>query len=191
MAPSRTTEARLLDAASELFYEEGFTLTGVDKIIQRSGVSKPTLYVLFRSKDALLVAALERRHEERMATLDTWVRSASSDTAEQLLAVFDWLARWHEVQGARGCAFMNAAAELSSPEHPGIEVAHRHKRWMRDYLAGLAKEAGLSRPERLGAELILLVDGANGRVLVDGDLAVAHNARRVAEVLADQSRARR
>lgn len=188
MVSSRTTEARLLDAASELFYEEGFTPTTIDKIIQRSGVSKPTLYVHFSSKDALLVAALELRHEERVATLDAWVRAASSDPAEQLLAVFDWLAHWHETQGTRGCAFMNAAAELADPTHPAREVVHRHKRWMRDYLAGLANEASLSRPERLGAELMLLVDGANARVLVDGDLAAAHDARRVAAVLIDASR---
>ncbi|MHB1783510.1 MAG: TetR/AcrR family transcriptional regulator [Acidimicrobiales bacterium] len=187
MVSSRTTEARLLDAASELFYEEGFTPTTIDKIIQRSGVSKPTLYVHFSSKDALLVAALEHRHEERVAALDAWVRAASSDPAEQLLAVFDWLAHWHETQGTRGCAFMNAAAELANPTHPAREVAHRHKRWMRDYLAGLAKEASLSRPERLGAELMLLVDGANARVLVDGDLAAARGARRVATVLIDAS----
>jgi len=36
--------------------------------------------------------------------------------------------------------------------------------------------------------LMLLVDGANARVLVDGDLAAAHDARRVAAILVDASR---
>lgn len=183
MVSPRDTEARLLDAASELFYEEGFGPTAVDKVVARSGVSKPTLYVHFPSKDDLLAAALERRHAERVATLDACVRAAASSPAEQLLAVFDWLAQWHETEGARGCAFVNAAAELADPAHPAREIARRQKRWMRDYLAGLATEAGLSRPERLGADLMLLVDGANVRVLVDGDLAAAHDARRVAAVL--------
>lgn len=188
MVSSRDTKARLLDAASELFYEEGFGPTAVDKVVARSGVSKPTLYVHFPSKDDLLAAALERRHTERVSTLDVWVRAAASSPAEQLLAVFDWLAQWHETQGARGCAFVNAAAELADPAHPAREIARRQKRWMRDYLAGLAAEAGLSRPERLGADLMLLVDGANARVLVDGDLAAAHDARRVAAILVDASR---
>ncbi|MHB1738486.1 MAG: TetR/AcrR family transcriptional regulator [Actinomycetes bacterium] len=191
MVSSRDTKARLLDAASELFYEEGFAPTAVDKIVERSGVSKPTLYVHFPSKDALLVAALERRHAERVNTLGAWVRAASSDPAEQLLAVFDWLAHWHETQGARGCAFVNASAELADPAHPAREVARRQKRWMRDYLAGLASEAGLSAPERLGSDLMLLVDGANARVLVEGEVAAAHDARRVAAVLIEESRGRK
>ena len=188
MASSRNTDARLLDAASELFYEDGFGPTAVDKIVERSGVSKPTLYVHFPSKDALLVATLERRHAERVSMLDGWVHAASSDPAEQLLAVFDWLAEWHETAGSRGCAFVNAAAELADSAHPAREVARRQKRWMRDYLAGLATAAGLSRPARLGADLMLLVDGANARVLVEGDLAAAHDARRAAAVLIEESR---
>ncbi len=191
MASSRNTEARLLDAASELFYEEGFAPTAIDRIVERSGVSKPTLYVHFPSKDALLVAALERRHTERVATLGAWVRAASPDPAEQLLAVFDWLAVWHETEGARGCAFVNAAAELADPAHPAREVARRHKRWMRDYLAGLAQEAALSEPARLAGDLMLLIDGANARVLVEGDLAGTRDARRVAAVLIEESRGRR
>jgi hypothetical protein len=83
---------------------------------------------------------------------------------------------------------VNAAAELADPTHPARKIARRQKRWMRDYLAGLAAEAGLSRPERLGADLMLLVDGANARVLVDGDLDAAHDARRVAAILIDVSR---
>ena len=191
MASSRNTEARLLDAASELFYEEGFGPTAVDRIVERSGVSKPTLYVHFPSKDALLAATLERRHAERVSVLDAWVRAASSDPTEQLLAVFDWLAEWHETEGPRGCAFVNAVAELADPAHPAREVARRQKRWMRDYLAGLATAAGLAEPARLAGDLMLLVDGANARVLVEGDLAAAHDARRVAAVLIEESRGRK
>lgn len=191
MTSSRTTEARLLDAASELFFEEGFGPTAVDRIVERSGVSKPTLYAHFTSKDALLAAALERRHAQRVNTLDAWVRAASADPTEQLLSVFDWLAEWHGTGEPRGCAFVNAAAELADPAHPAREVARRQKRWMRDYLADLATAAGLSRPARLGADLMLLVDGANARVLVEGDLAAARDARRVAAVLIEESRGRK
>ncbi|MDA8263537.1 MAG: TetR/AcrR family transcriptional regulator, partial [Actinomycetota bacterium] len=64
-------------------------------------------------------------------------------------------------------------------------VARRHKLWMRDYLAGLAGEAGFSDPKRLGSDLMLLLDGANARVTVDGDLAAAKEARRLAETILD------
>ncbi len=177
--------ARLLDAATELFYSEGITATGVDRVVARSGVSKPTLYAHFGSKDALVTAVLERRHAERVATLDAWVHAHADSPRGWLLAVFDWLAEWHASEGTRGCAFVNAAAEVADPANPAREVARRQKRWMREYLAGLAAEAGLPEPERLGADLMLLVDGANARVLVDGDLEAARDARRLAELLID------
>ncbi len=190
MTDSRGTKARLLEAASELFYKEGFGPTAVDKIVKRSGVSKPTLYVHFPSKDALLVATLERRHAERASRLDAWVRAASPEPAAQLLAVFDWLEEWHQTEGPRGCAFANAVAELADPAHPAREVARRQKRWMRDYLVSLATAVGLSGAERLGRDLMLLIDGANARVLVEGDLDAARDARRVAAVLIEESRSR-
>ncbi len=186
VSPSDATHARLLDTATELFYAEGIAATGVDKVVARAGVSKPTLYAHFGSKDDLVAAVLERRHAERVAMLDAWVRAHGDSPRERLLAVFDWLATWHaSVGGERGCAFVNAAAEVAGPGHPAREVARRHKRWMREYLAGLASEAGISDPERLGSDLMLLVDGANARVTVDGDLAAAADARRLAAIIID------
>ena len=186
MSSFNVTHARLLDTAGRLFYAEGIAATGVDKIVARSGISKPTLYAHFHSKDELLAAVLERSHGERVATLDAWVREHADSPRERLLAVFDWLAIWHASgAGERGCAFVNAAAEVAGPGHPAREVARRHKRWMRDYLAGLAGEAGYSDPKRLGSDLMLLLDGANARVTVDGDLAAAADARRLAEMILD------
>ena len=182
---SDTTHARLLDTATKLFYSQGITATGVAEVVARSGVSKPTLYAHFHSKDQLVVAVLERRHAERVATLDAWVRAHANTPRERLLAVFDWLASWHASEGERGCAFVNTAAEVADSHHPALVVARRHKRWMREYLAGLAVEAGFFDPERLGSDLMLLVDGANARVLVEGDLTAATDARRLAAVLLD------
>jgi AcrR family transcriptional regulator len=186
VSSSDITHARLLDTADELFYAEGITATGVDRVVARAGVSKPTLYAHFRSKDELVAAVLERRHGKRVATLDAWVQAHADSPRERLLAVFDWLATWHASEGGkRGCAFVNAAAEVAGPGHPAREVARHHKRWMREYLAGLAAEAGFSDPLRLGSDLMLLVDGANARVTVDGDLAAAMDARRLAAMIID------
>ncbi|WP_298339935.1 TetR/AcrR family transcriptional regulator [Ferrimicrobium sp.] len=183
MTSSQDTKSRLIEAASELFYTNGFETTNIEKILQRSGISRPTLYVHFPSKDSLLVAALEHLHHERAISLDRWVHSTAEEPVEQILAVFDWLADWHATQGWRGCAFVNAAAELVHTSHPAREVVRIHKRWLRDYLAQLAADAGLYQPNRLGAQLMLLIDGANARVLVEGDLSAAQDARKVATVL--------
>jgi len=47
---------RILATASQLFYHEGIRAIGIDTVVERSGVSKTSLYRLFESKDALIAA---------------------------------------------------------------------------------------------------------------------------------------
>jgi AcrR family transcriptional regulator len=180
-----TTRERLVGTAAELFYSRGINATGVDAVVAGSGVSKPTLYTHFRSKDDLIAAVLERRIGYQRDTVDDWVRAHAGTPRDRILAVFDWLADLHARGAGRGCAFVNAAAELADPAHPARELARQHKRWWRGYLASLAAEAGLADPDRVGSDLMLLFDGASARVSVDGDVGAARQARRVAETLLD------
>lgn len=185
------SHARLVDTGTALFYTEGISATGVDMVVARSEFSKSTLHAHLRSKDELAAAVLERRRAERVAMLDAWVQTNSDSPLEQLLAVSAWLANRHVSEGRRGFPFFNTVAEVADSGHPAHEVARRHKRWMREDLAGLASEAGFSDPQRLGCDLKLLIDDANARVLVGGDLAAAKDSRRRDDVLVDARRERR
>jgi len=60
---------RLLDAANDLFYAEGVQTVGVDRIIERAGVAKASLYNLFGSKEELVAAYLASRHERTTTRL--------------------------------------------------------------------------------------------------------------------------
>jgi len=163
MRPSPAKE-KLLESASALFYEDGIGATAVDDVVRAAGVSKPTLYAHFGSKAELVAAVLDRRHAARAAELEA--RDGGP------LAVFEWLAEFYAREGVRGCAFVNAAAELSTPG-PGRAAAAREKAWLRAELMRRAREAGLRAPERLGSQLALLVDGVAARVVVDGHGAAA------------------
>jgi AcrR family transcriptional regulator len=153
---------RLLDTAARLFYDHGIAATGVDAVVRESGVSKPTLYAHFGGKAGLVTAVLQARHGRREAELRAWVTRAD----DPIGAVFDYLADYYARDGARGCAFLNAAAEGAAPE-----AVREEKRWLRDFLTGVARDAGASDPERLGSQLLLLVDGISGRAVVDGPAA--------------------
>ena len=50
---------RLLTAANELFYAEGVHTVGIDRVIERAGVAKASLYNTFGSKDELVRVYLE------------------------------------------------------------------------------------------------------------------------------------
>ena len=53
-ARSRRSSARVLDAATDLFYERGFANTTLDDVAARLGVTKPFIYAHVGSKSALL-----------------------------------------------------------------------------------------------------------------------------------------
>src|SRR5713226_8075501 len=102
---------RLLDAASELFYEEGVHSVGVDRVIERAGVAKATLYSLFGNKDGLVRAYLTAHDEGIRERISAELAARYTTPRERLLGVF-------EVQGLRftetrfrGCAFARASAE--------------------------------------------------------------------------------
>src|SRR5687768_18325929 len=53
----------VLDAAYNLFLENGFEGTSMDAIAAAAGVSKPVVYDCFASKDELFTAMLDREEE--------------------------------------------------------------------------------------------------------------------------------
>src|ERR1700712_3118802 len=87
----RSARERLLAAADELFYEQGIHTVGIDKIIERAGVAKASLYSTFGSKDELVRAYLQARDEGRRARLLAAI-DRYTDPIDRLLAVFDSLA---------------------------------------------------------------------------------------------------
>lgn len=185
MAVRGTARRRLAETAAEEIYRNGVTASGVDTIAARAGVSKPTLYAHFRSKTELVTAALEHQHATRRAQVEGRLAALGGlDARERLLALFDHLAEAQVAAGHRGCAFIDAAAELTGDgDDAPRDVARAHKGWWRDLLAGLAGEAGADDPAALGEELLLLIDGALSRVLIERDTAPMVRARHMAGVL--------
>src|ERR1700686_5184807 len=78
---------RLLDAADELFYAEGVHVVGIDRLVDRAGVAKASLYSIFGSKDELVRAYLERHFRRRQARVAHILAQHTSPRA-RLLAVF-------------------------------------------------------------------------------------------------------
>ena len=171
---------RVLEVATEVFYREGIRSTSMDTVVARSGVSKPTVYVQFGSKDELVAAVLRRRYEQRREALRQFLGDQPGPPAERLLAMFDWLARTHAKKGFRGCPFTNAAVELPEPGHPARAVISEYKRWLRGVFTDLARQAGRTDADALGLALLMLVDGANARMVVDGDRTAIHAAKKTA-----------
>ncbi len=172
---------RLLDAASELFYAEGVHSVGIDRVIAQAGVAKASLYSTFGSKDGLVRAYLDRRHEVMIDRL----RAAAAeveDPVERLLAVFDAQAGLFARPGFRGCAFAAASAE-SPAEGPVAEATARYRSEVRGLFVELAAEGGIADPEGLADQLRLIYDGSSVAANLDHNPSIASPARAAARIL--------
>ena len=177
----RGARDRLLDAADELFYEEGVHTVGIDRVIERAGVAKASLYNVFGSKDELIRAYLERRHERRRARILASLERYTTPR-ERLLGVFDVLGEALAEPGFRGCAFVNASAE-SLPGSGGEHVSDEMRAWIRSLFTDLAAAAGAPDPAGLAGQLVLLYDGASVGARMDRNPGSAAAARAVAAAL--------
>ncbi|WUX96316.1 TetR/AcrR family transcriptional regulator [Streptomyces sp. NBC_01422] len=148
---------RVVAAAEELFYDRGITAVGVDLIAEHSGVTKRTLYNQFGSKDRLVAAYLAAR-DRRWQSLVRATVDACDDPVEAVTAPFEALRVWSGTN-ARGCAFINALAELPDASHPAYVIAADQKRWLVDLLEELATAAGCSAPGALATQLLVLHEG--------------------------------
>jgi AcrR family transcriptional regulator len=159
MAIRTSTERRLLDAAEELFFAHGVAATPVDAVLARAGVSAATLYRGYPTKEDLLAAALERRHD---AWVQAWEEAvAAAGTAEErLLAVLDALETFPRGRpGSRWCAFLGAAAEHEDPPPALAAALDRETTTLRTRLRALAHDVDPGRAEALAEQLLLVVSG--------------------------------
>ena len=122
----------ILDSAERLFEAQGYVATGVNQIINEADVVTMTLYNNFPTKDALVVAVLNRRSDSFLDGARRQIGKAGADPALRIQAVFDVVDRWVGAElkkpaGFSGCLFLSAAAEFKNPDHPVHEAAVEHK----------------------------------------------------------------
>jgi AcrR family transcriptional regulator len=177
---------RILEAAYELFSRQGIRAVGIDAIIERSGVARMTLYRHFGSKDALVLAFLERR-EERWTRdwLQGEVERRAEDPRARLLAIFDVFDGWFQRADFEGCSFVNVLLEIPDPGSELHRASAEHLGRIRAWVEGVAAEARVEDPDALARQWHILMKGsivAAG----EGDRMAARRARQVGELLLSQ-----
>ncbi|HTB60857.1 MAG TPA: helix-turn-helix domain-containing protein [Polyangia bacterium] len=180
---------RLLAAANELFYAEGVHTVGIERVIERAGVAKASLYSAFGSKDELVRAYLQGRAESRQRRIAERL-ALTEDPRERILGVFDLLGELAASPAFRGCAFLNATAEGGKEDGPrGSSKVSRicadQRAWTVGLFTELARDAGARDPGRLAEQLMILYDGTTVGGSMDGGPAASRTARAMAEVLLD------
>jgi len=145
---------RILTTAHQLFYRDGIRATGIDSVIERAQVTKVTFYRHFKSKNELILAYLEYRHDRWMR----WFTAALQRHGATLKALVPTIAEWFRSPEYRGCAFINGVSEIAPALPQVVEITRRHKADMQKAIAALLPP-GRHR-ESLARSLALAVDGS-------------------------------
>ena len=185
--PKLSKRDQLIQTALELFAKNGIHATGVDSIVEQSGVTKKTLYAHFHSKEELVMAAV--RHYDGLARNEfiRRVENGGKTPRARLLAVFDVAQQWFNQNNFYGCLFINTIGEYSGKDTPIRQICKEYKKLVKGYIHSLCEQAGAKDPQGLAEELTLLLEGATVTAQVSQNPKTAKIAKRAANVLIDKA----
>lgn len=165
------TRQRILSAAFEEFYRNGFQAGSVDTIVLRAGVTKGALYHHFPDKASLGYAVLDEVVREPL--LSAYLEPLERSDSDPLAALQEVLRRraddFDTVGISLGCPLNNFAQEMSPLDEGFRErVASTLEAWTLAFADALARarDGGHVRPEvdvyRVAAFVVAAVEGSFG-----------------------------
>ena len=173
----------LLDTATRLFCRDGVNCTGLNRLLAEAGVARKTLYEQFGSKQNLLKEVLERDGHRWMEWFESRLDALPGTGADRVAGVFDILEDWFLNEEFYGCPFVNTVAEHDKRADEYRRMALNHRDSIRRAIIRLLRDEGFPRPEELGEQLTILVDGATVTAMVTRTASAARETRAIAEVL--------
>lgn len=151
---------RLINTASELFYQKGYNRTGINEILEKAGVAKASMYQHFRSKEEMCVEYLRHMDQQLMKDLSAKVESVP-EGPDRVMAVIDFVHEFFFQKNFRGCWSLNTIAEMPHDDLlVNTEIQNQKKRfkaWLQKLVADNLKA---NRPEEVANHLYLLYEVA-------------------------------
>lgn len=157
MEEQRDVRKKIVDTANLLFYRHGVHAVGTNWLIEESGVAKDTFYRHFRTKEKLIIAYIEARHQAAYARFVQILGVPGKIPQQKVMDLFVELIGKVQREGFRGCAFIMLLAEYSHvPEI--AKIAHDHKESLR---VEIERTCALfhSEPQRISRQLFILHEG--------------------------------
>lgn len=154
-----TTRRDLIAFATERYQLLGFRAVSIDAIVRGCGLSKPSLYHYFRSKEALIVACLQSDETRLAAGADHAVALAGPTPADRLRALVRYYAAEVSPIRGRGTLMANAALEFTDESNPVRLAAVASSRHLRDRLFVLVDPMVGPSAQDVTDHLLLLIQG--------------------------------
>lgn len=151
----------MIKYAYDLFYKNGFHATGVDTIIEGTGISKRTLYKHFSSKEGLIIAAIEYYHQNTYKAIADYVeKSTSKKPVDKALRIFDFLSLQVDAGNLDGCFAMNAKTEYAHKAKEIEAACDAHVAALQLLVEHYLKEGKVANSKSLAMQVIMLFEGA-------------------------------
>jgi len=110
-----TTRTILLETGKQLFLARGYSSTGIEAVVQASGVPKGSFYYYFGSKEEFGLQVLDRFAEEVRGNFERCVGDTSVSPILRLRRYFEEVCERLESQGCRtGCLVGNLSQEMAA-----------------------------------------------------------------------------
>lgn len=112
-----------LAAALDLFWRQGYEATSLEELTLAMGISRSSFYGCFGSKHGVLLAAIRRYSDEKLAALAA-AADGKKDPREAVSVMIAAIA--DAAGGPKGCFLVNCIAELAPHDPEVAEVSRRH-----------------------------------------------------------------
>jgi len=163
---------RIIQTANDLFYRQGYHQTGINQIIEESGVAKATFYSNFKSKEELGVEYLrERDRIDTNATKDAV--NSIKEPYVRYMSIIKGLLEYMKETDFRGCAFGNMAVEITDPNHPMRKEVKLHDDRFRSILKDVIQDLKDSSPKYKHLKVDQIVDAYH--LIVEGAIVASKN----------------
>jgi len=148
----------ILESATHAFYTNGVYRTTTEDILVQANVSRRIYSKFFPTKEALILAYLDTRHERELSLFATVFRSALTPELTLNVVLSEVVAELND-PGFRGCAFINAAIECR--DSPAVlDAVRQHREWYVGAATEVLRRAGHAHPADAADDLMLARDGA-------------------------------
>jgi AcrR family transcriptional regulator len=146
---AQAARARILETAIDLFSRQGYRATGINEVIDKSGVAKATFYNHFPTKADLCLAYLHTCNTTELKEIKDFIAKKRTPWS-RFLGVIESLEFRLRQKQLRGCSFLNMVAEEPDPKSPLRKEGRKHYESMRGLIRNLAVELIESDPQHYG-----------------------------------------
>jgi AcrR family transcriptional regulator len=161
-----SARGKIVEAASDLFFTQGYQATTIDDVIERSGVSRPTLYNHFKTKEELCVEYLKERRQLDLGEFKDAMRKEKTAKG-RFLAVARLTGHFLSTTQFRGCRYFNIISEVADCASPMAKEARLYVDNYREIIKDGVLELKASHAkykkldvDRIAESYYLLISGA-------------------------------